>query len=74
MALLRLLVTVAAMSLLGTSANAAMTMEECKAQYKAEHTDKKPVGLTWVDYQAKRCGIDPKASAPTSKPAAPVKH
>jgi hypothetical protein len=73
MVLLRLLVTVAAMSLLGTSAN-ALTMQECKAQYKADLATKNHRFRSWDEYQVQRCGIDPKASAPTPKSAAPVKH
>ena len=38
MVLLRLLATFAAMSLFGTSANAAVTMVECKVKYKAAHS------------------------------------
>ena len=68
------LVTVAAIWLSSTSAN-ALTMDECRAQYKADHgATKKGLAMSWVDYQVKRCGIDPKASAPTPKPAAPTKH
>jgi hypothetical protein len=70
---IRRLGTVAAICLFGTSANAALTMAECRAQYKAKHAAK-AVTLAWSDYQAKRCGIDPKANAPTPKPSAPVKH
>jgi len=68
------LVTVAAICLFGTSAN-ALTMDECRAQYKADQAAaKKGLAMTWVDYQVKRCGLDPKASAPPPKPAAPTKH
>jgi hypothetical protein len=52
-------VTAASICLFGTSAN-ALSMDECRAQYKAENG---------TEVQVKRCGIDPKASPPT--PAAP---
>jgi len=75
MVLFRDLVALAAISLFGTSAT-ALTMEECRAQYKAEKaagTGERAYG--WIDYQVKICGIDPKASAPTpKKPTAQTKH
>ena len=71
--MIRCLVAVVAVCLFGTSAN-ALTMEECKAQYKADMAPKGAARMTWHDYQVKRCGIDPDASAPTSKPSAPIKH
>jgi hypothetical protein len=37
-------------------------MQECKAQYKADHAGK-GIPRTWVDYQVKRCGIDPSPPA-----------
>ena len=66
MALFRSLIAIAAISLFGTSAS-AITMEACRARYKAE----KAAGTgervySWVDYQEKICG-HPKASAPTTK-------
>ena len=69
---IRRLGIVAAICLFGTSAN-AMTVEECRAQYKADFAARE-ARMSWVDYQVKRCGIAPKASAPTPKPSAPVKH
>ena len=72
---IRCLVTVAAVCLFGTSVN-ALTIEECRAQYKAE----KAAGTaeraySWIDYQEKICGIDPKVSARTpKKPTAQTKH
>ena len=48
-------------------------MEECRAQYKADLAPKGAARMTWHDYQVKRCGIDPNASAPTLKPS-PIKH
>ena len=70
---IRRLGIVAAICLFGTSAN-AMTVEECRAQYKADFAAREATRMSWVDYQVKRCGIAPKASAPTPKPSAPVKH
>ena len=70
---IRRLGIVAAICLFGTSAD-AMTMEECRAQYKADYAGKKSGAIPWADYQVKRCGIAPKASAPTPKPSAPMKH
>ena len=55
--------------LFGTSVK-ALTMEECRAQYKADMAPKGAARISWHDYQVKRCGIDPNASAPTS----PIKH
>ena len=57
-----LIVLNAAICMLGTSAR-AMTMVECRAQYKADHAAKGTAGMTWHDYQPKRCGIqrEPKA-------------
>jgi hypothetical protein len=71
------LFTAAAICLFGTSTN-ALTMDECKAQYKAENAAGTRI-TTWADYQVKRCGIDPKANDPkanatTPKPAAATKH
>jgi hypothetical protein len=59
--------------LFGTSVN-ALTMEECRARYKADMAPKGAARMTWHDYQVKRCGIDPNASAPTPKPSPPIKH
>jgi hypothetical protein len=69
---IRFLVTVAAVCFFGTPVN-ALTMEECRAQYKADLAPKGAARITWHDYQVKRCGIDPNASAPTLKPS-PIKH
>jgi hypothetical protein len=70
--LVRNLVTVAALCLFGASAN-ALTMEECKANYKAAIA-KKTFPRSWVDYQERYCGINDKAAAPKPAPAAPVKQ
>jgi hypothetical protein len=73
MVLLRGLVALAAISLFGTSAS-AITMEECRAQYKAEKAGGTSRAYSWVDYQVMICG-HPKASAPTpKKPTAQTKH
>lgn len=69
----RCLVTAVAVCLFGTAVN-ALTMEECRAQYKADMANRKAARMIWHDYQVKRCGIDPNASAPTPKPSAPIKH
>ncbi|MGY4176089.1 hypothetical protein ACVIHH_001380 [Bradyrhizobium sp. USDA 4518] len=67
----RCLVIVAVIGLFTSSTN-AMTMEECRAQYKAEYNHpakKKGIGIDWHGYQTKRCGIDPNASVPAPKDA-----
>src|SRR5215470_5240824 len=71
------LFTAAAICVFGTSAN-ALTMDECKAKYKAENAAGTRTA-TWAVYQVKRCGIDPKANDPkadatTPKPAAATKQ
>jgi hypothetical protein len=63
---IRFLVTFAAICLFGTSAN-AMTMQECRAQYKAEIKERGT--WSWAAYQVKICGF-PKDNPPTQKPAA----
>ena len=70
---IRCLVTVVAVCLFGTSVN-ALTMEECRAKYKADLAPKGAARITWHDYQVKHCGIDPNASAPTPKRSSPIKH
>ena len=71
MIMIRSLVIVIALCLCGTSAN-ALTMQECRAKYKAAQT-KGGVGLTWVSFQEKKCGIHAKATARPNY-LAPVKH
>jgi hypothetical protein len=71
----RCLVIVVVVCLFGTSVN-ALTMQECRAQYKA-HLGTGPKGgalMSWHDYQVERCGIDPNASAPTPRSSAHTKH
>jgi hypothetical protein len=71
---IRSLAVVIALSLFCTSAN-ALTMEECRAKYKAAmKTYKGGVGIHWTTYQEKECGISANAAEPKSAPAAPVKH
>ena len=70
--MIRSLVTVAALCLFGASAN-ALTMEECRANYKAAIANKSAY-KSWVDYQQRYCGINDKAAAPKPAPAAPVKQ
>jgi hypothetical protein len=68
MVLFRCFLAVAALFLFGASAS-ALTMQECRAQYKTDHAAGTRM-LSWVDYQKKRCGIDPNSAAParTEKP------
>jgi hypothetical protein len=70
---IRGLVIVVVACLFGTSVN-ALTMEECRAQYKADLDHKGRPFTSWPDYQVKRCGVDPKAVAPTSRRSAHTKH
>jgi hypothetical protein len=70
--MIRSLVIVTALCLFGTSAS-ALTMQECKAKYKAAQ-GKGGVGLNWVSFQEKYCGTKAKAHTPKPTPAAPVKH
>jgi len=70
---IRCLMTVVVVCLLGTPVN-AMTMEECKAQYKADLGPKGEASTSWPDYQMKRCGINPNDAAPKQKRSAPTKH
>ena len=69
MKMIRRFVTVTALCLCGTSAS-ALTMEECRAKYKAALAAKM-IGTDWMYFQKSECGIDAKAAAPTSPPAAP---
>jgi hypothetical protein len=70
MMMIRSLVIVTALCLFGASASAGLTMEECKAKYKATLAAK-TLGTTWVAFQETECGISAKATAPTPPPAAP---
>jgi uncharacterized protein YdbL (DUF1318 family) len=67
MIMIRSLVIVTALGLCGTSAS-ALTMQECRAKYKAAHATG-TVGDTWIGFQEKKCGINTKATTPP--PAAP---
>jgi hypothetical protein len=69
---IRSLVIVAALCLCATSVS-ALTVEECRAKYKAAMSKHKSgVGTDWAGFQEKRCGIS-KASAPKPATAAPGK-
>lgn len=64
----RCLIVVAAISMLGTSAH-AMTMAECREQYRADHA-KGTLGVkSWHEYQPKRCGIHHEPKAPKHAPS-----
>ena len=53
----RSLVIVAALSLCATSARAApLSMEECRAKYKAAQAAKTLGSVTWVSFQETKCG------------------
>ena len=67
--MIRSLVIVTALCLCGTSAS-ALTMEECRAKYKAEHAAKM-IRTDWITFQETQCGINAKATTPTPPPAAP---
>jgi hypothetical protein len=54
----RSLVIVAALCLCGTSAKAELTMQACKAKYKAEQAAG-TLGQNWADFQEKKCGHPP---------------
>ena len=74
MMMIRSLAIVTALSLFGTSAN-ALTMEECRAKYKAAMDKSKGgIGMPWEDFQEIECGISANAAEPKPAPAAPVKH
>jgi hypothetical protein len=69
--MIRSFVIVTALSLCSTSAS-ALSMKECRAKYKAAQT-KSGVGLSWVSFQEKKCGIHAKATVRPNYPG-PVKH
>ena len=73
--MIRSFVIVTAMCLLGTSASAELTMEECKAKYRAALASK-TAGQTWSGFQEKQCGMAPntKGAQPDGKEPAPKKH
>jgi hypothetical protein len=56
--MIRSLVIVVAVCLCGTSAKAELTMQECRAKYKAEQAAGK-LGQNWPDFQEKKCGHPP---------------
>jgi hypothetical protein len=58
--MIRNLVIITALCLCGTSASAApLTMQECRAKYKAAQAAGTLGGQTWVGFQEKECGIRP---------------
>jgi hypothetical protein len=65
--MIRSLVTVTVLCLCSTSAS-ALTMEECRAKYKAALASGGPGN--WALFQETKCGIDAKAPAPKPPPAA----
>jgi hypothetical protein len=72
--MIRRLTIVAALCLFGTSAS-ALSMEECRAKYKAAMDKAKGgIGIAWGEYQEKECGISANAPEPKPTPSAPVKH
>ena len=73
MVLIQRLVIAAAIIFSGTPSATALSMQECRAQYRADFAAR-DVRMAWVDYQVKRCGIDPKATPPTQKPTGSKKH
>jgi hypothetical protein len=56
--MIRSLAIVAALCLCGASAKAELTMQECRAKYKAEQAAGK-LGQNWADFQEKKCGHPP---------------
>jgi hypothetical protein len=64
--MIRSLVIVAALCLCGTSAKAELTMQECKAKYKAEQAAG-TLGLNWADFQEKKCGHPPHRRSKSKK-------
>ena len=65
MIMIRSFVIVTALGLCGTSAS-ALTMQDCRAKYKADHAAGTYAG-TWPSFQETKCGI----KATTPPPAAP---
>jgi hypothetical protein len=56
----RNLVIVSALCLCGTAASAApLTMQECRAKYKAVQAAGTLSGQTWVGFQVRECGHPP---------------
>jgi hypothetical protein len=69
----RFILTVVGVCFFGAPVN-ALTMQECRAQYKADLGPKGGARTSWNDYQVKHCGIGPNASTPTPRPSALLKH
>jgi hypothetical protein len=65
--MIRSLVIVTTLCLCGTSASAApLTMQECRAKYKAAVLAGTPPNDAWVRFQEKQCGIKPPPHQPKS--------
>ena len=58
------LVIVTALCLCGTSASAELTMQECRAKYKAALAKKKMFDESWAKFQQTQCGLKPRPSRP----------
>ena len=56
--MIRSLAIVTVLCLCGTSASAALTMEECTAKYKAAQAAG-TVSQSWAEFQKTQCGITP---------------
>ena len=56
--MIRSVVIVAALCLCGNPAKAELTMQECRAKYKAEQAAG-TLGQNWADFQEKKCGRPP---------------
>jgi uncharacterized protein YdbL (DUF1318 family) len=64
--MVRSLVIVTALCLCGTSASAAaLTMQECRAKYKAAQAAG-TIGETWARFQERQCGFPPSPPRPKS--------
>ena len=61
---------VAAICALGSPAR-AVTTAECRSQYTTEFKAKGHVGMSWIEYQSKRCGIHHPPKAPKHAPKKP---
>jgi hypothetical protein len=65
--MIRSLVIITALCLCGTSASAApLSMQECRAKYKAALAATTPPNETWVKFQETHCGIKPPPRQPKS--------
>jgi hypothetical protein len=62
--MIRSLVIVMALCLCGTPASVALTMQECRAKYKAAQAAG-TVGESWAGFRETQCGLPPQ---PPSRP------